>query len=158
MSTRTTGRARDERRGSRDKAGPTIAPEERARILLVVDETTAALLDEIEALKRGDVHLVVSLSDRKAAAAARLDEVRPGVEAYLAAGADPEFKERVRLLSDTLRRNQDGIERMRDAVRAIAAQIRKAEEKRSGDGAYGPRGRKAFAPPPEAPREIDTSL
>lgn len=130
---------------------------EKEVFILAIDEATEILGKELEAIRKGDVTAVIALTDDKRIVTERLEQLSGEIEAFLKKHEDGDVVARVRTLRAAIEENQEALDRMSAAVKEVANQLRRLEDKRRDNGLYGRKGKKLRALR-EQVREVDGSF
>lgn len=110
-------------------------------IFSLVDQLEALLRQELDALRAGEVEAVLALTERKHSLIQEIQSLQDSISQRLQKRQARELQERLQALYAQLEENQQALERMITAVRAIATQFRQIQEQQQGHGLYGRRGR-----------------
>src|SRR5690625_3185934 len=114
---------------------------DNSTIFSLVAELEALLQQELEALRAGQIEAVLALTERKNGLIQEMRGLQDSISERLKKRRAQELRTRLQTLYRQLEENQQALEQMITAVRAIATQFRQIQDQHKGHGLYGRRGR-----------------
>ena len=114
---------------------------DNSTVFSLVAELEALLQQELESLRAGQIEAVVALTERKNSLIQEIRGLQDSISERLKKRRAQELRTRLQALYRQLEENQQALEQMITAVRAIATQFRQIQDQHKGHGLYGRRGR-----------------